>query len=122
MEYTLEEIKYNTGRKPNNVLDISTRKKLNEELKIAEEIFFKQYPELKEKQKKITTLFDIATIGLTIKEARLKKKMTQSELGNLVNLDTSQISRVEKNDGNTNIVTLLKIFNELDIKMELTIL
>lgn len=96
-------------------------KKFKEDFLKLEESFFKKYPEERERHKEIVSIMDAAIIGNIIKQARFKNNMTQDKLANLVNLDRSQISRLETNVSITNMQTLLKIFNVLNIKMELTI-
>ena len=64
---------------------------------------------------------DLALLGLKIQELRKEKSLTQSELGELVGVQKSQISRLEKNAANANIQTILKIFGALGAEAKLKI-
>lgn len=48
-----------------------------------------------------------------IKTARLEKKLTQEELGNLVGVQKSQISKLENHANSATIDTILKVFKAL---------
>ena len=48
-------------------------------------------------------------VGLLLKKAREEKKLTQSELGDLVNKKREYISRIENNGGNLTLKTLYDI-------------
>ncbi len=60
-------------------------------------------------------------IGGMIKTARKKKKLTQEQLGELVGVKKSQISRLENNTGNITFQTVMRIFNALGAKLNLTL-
>ncbi len=53
-----------------------------------------------------------------IKEYRKKRGLTQEELAEKVNLSTRQLQRIEKNEHQTSIDTLLNIINTLNIPDE----
>ncbi len=53
--------------------------------------------------------FESFRIGLLLREAREKKKLTQEQLGNAINKKRSYISRIENNGGNLNLKTLFEI-------------
>jgi HTH-type transcriptional regulator / antitoxin HipB len=61
-------------------------------------------------------------MGDMIKKTRKERSLTQ-ELGKLVGVQKSQISKLEKNASNVTIHTILKVFNALwakvDFKIEL---
>ena len=53
------------------------------------------------------------TLGEMIKTARKERDLTQEELGKLVGVQKSQISKLEKNASNVTIQTVLKVFTAL---------
>lgn len=53
------------------------------------------------------------TLGEMIKSARKERDLTQEELGKLVGVQKSQISKLEKNASNVTIQTVLKVFTAL---------
>ena len=50
-----------------------------------------------------------------IKENRIKKKYTQEELSELINITPRQLQRIERNENKTKIETLRKIIKVLQI-------
>ena len=50
-----------------------------------------------------------------IKENRLKKKLTQEELAEIIDISWRQLQRIEKNEDGTRVQTLKKIVKALDI-------
>lgn len=64
---------------------------------------------------------EIELLGYEIKKIRKEKNMTQSDLGKLVGVKKAQISRLEASTTNVNIITLLKVFNALEMKLSLNI-
>jgi DNA-binding XRE family transcriptional regulator len=56
-------------------------------------------------------------IGETIKQARLKRKLTQSQLGQLVGVQKAQISKIENSISNARLDTILKVFKALNAKV-----
>ena len=50
-----------------------------------------------------------------IKENRLKKKLTQEELAEMIDISWRQLQRIEKNEEETRLQTLKKIVKALDI-------
>ena len=60
-------------------------------------------------------------IGNAIKQARKERKLTQEELGRLIGVQKSQISRLESNPGNVTIDTLIRIFNALQARIKLQV-
>ena len=53
--------------------------------------------------------FESFKIGLLLKKAREEKKLTQQELGDIVNKKRTYISRVENNSSNVTLKTLYEI-------------
>jgi HTH-type transcriptional regulator / antitoxin HipB len=57
----------------------------------------------------------------TIKRLRLKRDMTQTQLGNLVGVQKAQISRLENNPQNITLGTALKVFTALKTKVRFVV-
>ena len=70
------------------------------------------------------TILQIDLIGEMIKNLRKERNLTQEELGQLVGVQKSQISKLKKGSKNVTIVTILKVFDALKaqirFKVELT--
>ena len=60
-------------------------------------------------------------IGDAIKEARLKRQLTQEELGKLVGVQKAQISKLENNSSNVTIDTILRVFTALRAKVSFSV-
>jgi len=60
-------------------------------------------------------------LGDAIKQARKEKKMTQEELGKLVGVKKSQISKIENSFTNARFETILKVFHALNMKIKFKI-
>lgn len=62
-------------------------------------------------------------LGEMIKQARKERNLTQSQLGELIGVQKSQISRIERNAKNVTIATILRVFRalktEVSFKVEL---
>jgi HTH-type transcriptional regulator / antitoxin HipB len=56
-------------------------------------------------------------LGEMIKSVRKERNLTQEELGELVGVQKSQISKLEKNASNVTIHTILKVFTALRAKV-----
>ena len=56
-------------------------------------------------------------IGEMIKTARKERQLTQEQLGELVGVQKSQISKLESNAKNVTIETILKVFEALKAKV-----
>ena len=52
-------------------------------------------------------------IGQAIKQTRQERNLTQEELGKLIGVQKSQISRIESNASNVTIDTLMRVFKAL---------
>ena len=59
----------------------------------------------------------IDLLGYAIKQARLKRHLTQQQLGTLVGVQKAQISKIENSIKNTRFETILKVFNALETKV-----
>lgn len=60
-------------------------------------------------------------ISYMIKVAREKRNLTQSELGELIGVKKSQISKIESGLNNAKIDTIIKIFKALKAELNFTI-
>jgi transcriptional regulator with XRE-family HTH domain len=56
-----------------------------------------------------------------IKTARKKRKLAQEQLEQLVGVKKAQISRLENSNGNVTFATVMKIFNALGAKINLSL-
>lgn len=57
-------------------------------------------------------------IGKAIKQTRQERNLTQEELGKLIGVQKTQISRLENNAGNVTMDTLLRVFTALKAKIK----
>lgn len=60
-------------------------------------------------------------IGTMIKDARIKKKMTQSDLGQILGVQKAQISKLENNTKDFRIGTIIRALEALGAKVKLTV-
>lgn len=60
-------------------------------------------------------------IGQAIKMTRKERNLTQEELGKLIGVRKSQISKLENNASNVTMDTLLRVFTALKAKVKLQI-
>lgn len=60
-------------------------------------------------------------IGQAIQQTSLERNLTQEELGKLIGVQKSQISRIESNASNVTIDTLMRVFNALQAKVKLQV-
>jgi DNA-binding XRE family transcriptional regulator len=60
-------------------------------------------------------------LGDLIKKTRKERNMTQKELGQLIGVNKSEISKLEKNSRNMTIGTVIKIFHALKTNIKLKI-
>ena len=56
-------------------------------------------------------------LGAAIREARIKRNLTQEQLGNLVGVKRAQISKLENSLKDVRIQTITRVFNALRIKV-----
>ena len=60
-------------------------------------------------------------LGEMIKTVRKEKHLTQEQLGQLVGVNKSQISKLERNTRNVTIETILKVFRALKTNIKFTL-
>ena len=60
-------------------------------------------------------------IGKAIRQIRQERHLTQEQLGNLIGVQKSQISRLENHTSNVTIDTLIRVFTALEAKVKLQI-
>ena len=60
-------------------------------------------------------------IGQAIKQTRQERNLTQEELGKLIGVQKSQISRIENHTSNVTMETLLRVFTALKAKVKLQV-
>ena len=60
-------------------------------------------------------------IGETIRQVRKERNLTQDQLGELIGVKKSQISKIENSVKNTSIGTLMRVFEALNTKVKLKI-
>ncbi len=60
-------------------------------------------------------------LGEMIKQARKERHLTQSQLGELIGVQKSQISRIERNAKNVTIETILRVFRALKAKVNFNV-
>ena len=60
-------------------------------------------------------------IGEKIKQLRIQKNMTQSQLGDLIGVKRSQISKLEHGNHSASVSTIMKVFQAMKAKVKLRI-
>ncbi len=60
-------------------------------------------------------------IGEKMKQLRLKKHLTQAQLGELIGVKRSQISKLEKGNHSATVSTIMKVFHAMKAKVKLRI-
>lgn len=89
----------------------------------------KKYRELKDKyvgapgspeREQFEFELSIELIPLKIKEYRKQNGLTQTELGALLGVQKTQISKLETNAVNVTLDTLLKVFNALHTRLKIS--
>ncbi len=63
----------------------------------------------------------MAVIGDLIRKTRLERQFTQEQLGKLVGVQKSQISKLENNANSASIDTIVKVFKALKAEINFTI-
>ena len=63
----------------------------------------------------------IELLGHAIKMARKEKNLTQEELGELVGVQKSQISKIENSMKNARFETIMKVFDALGAKVNFNV-
>ena len=60
-------------------------------------------------------------LGNMIKSVRKERKLTQEQLGELIGVQKSQISKLERNTKNVTIETVLKVFRALQANVRFSV-
>ena len=60
-------------------------------------------------------------MGQAIKQARLERNLTREQLGELVGVKKSQISKIENSTTDARFATILKVFKALDAKVNFNV-
>ena len=60
-------------------------------------------------------------LGEMIRSVRKERNLTQEQLGKLVGVQKSQISKLERNTKNVTIETILKVFSALKAKVKFSV-
>ena len=60
-------------------------------------------------------------LGRMIKSARIERKMTQEELGKLIGVQKSQISKLESSANSATIDTIMKVFRALKAEINFNV-
>ncbi len=60
-------------------------------------------------------------LGEAIKHARKERKLTQSQLGELIGVKKAQISKIENNLTDARFETILKVFRALNAKINFNV-
>ena len=63
----------------------------------------------------------VELLGEAIKENRKKRNLTQEQLGKLIGVQKSQISKLERNTRNVTIETILKVFRALKTNIKFSV-
>ncbi len=63
----------------------------------------------------------VEILGEMIKKVRKENHLTQEELGKLVGVNKSQISKLERNTKNVTVATILKVFKALNTNVKFTL-
>jgi len=74
-----------------------------------------------EKRDKYEYELRLDLLGEMIKRTRKERNLTQSELGDMIGVQKSQISRIERNAKNVTIETILKVFKALKAKVNFNV-
>jgi HTH-type transcriptional regulator / antitoxin HipB len=67
--------------------------------------------------------FELRTdvIGEIIKKTRIEQNMTQEQLGHLIGVQKSQISKIENNTKDVRFSTILRVFEALKAQVNLSV-
>lgn len=74
-----------------------------------------------EKRDKYEYELRLDLLGEMIKQARQERNLTQSQLGELIGVQKSQMSRIERNAKNVTIETILRVFRALKAKVNFNV-
>jgi len=64
---------------------------------------------------------ELERVGEMIRLARLRRNLTQTQLGVLVGVQKSQISKLEKRPSNMSVETLLRLFSALKARVSFNV-
>ncbi len=74
-----------------------------------------------EKRDKYEYELRLDLLGEMIKRTRKERNLTQTELGDMIGVQKSQISRIERNAKNVTIETILRVFGALKAKVNFNV-
>jgi len=74
-----------------------------------------------EKRDKYEYELRLDLLGEMIKQARKERHLTQAQLGEMIGVQKSQISRIESNAKNVTIETILRVFRALKAKVNFNV-
>jgi len=74
-----------------------------------------------EKRDKYEYELRLDLLGELIKQTRKERHLTQTELGEMIGVQKSQISRIERNAKNVTLETLLRVFRALKAKVNFNV-
>jgi len=74
-----------------------------------------------EKRDKYEYELRLDLLGEMIKQARQERHLTQTQLGEMIGVQKSQISRIENNAKNVTIETVLRVFRALKAKVNFNV-
>lgn len=60
-------------------------------------------------------------LGEMIRATRLRRQLTQEELGELIGVQKAQISKLEKSANNVTVDTLLRVFSSMGAKVSFSV-
>lgn len=60
-------------------------------------------------------------LGDVIRSVRKERNLTQEQLGELIGVQKSQISKLERNTKNVTIETILKVFKALKVNVKFSV-
>lgn len=63
----------------------------------------------------------LEVLGDMIKQVRIERQLTQEQLGKLIGIQKSQISKLENNATNVTVDTLLKVFHAMKATVIFTV-
>jgi HTH-type transcriptional regulator/antitoxin HipB len=73
---------------------------------------------MRKKAKKLEFELSRELVASKIKELRIEKNLTQTELGKLLGVQKTQISKLENNDVNITMATLHRVFSALGYSLQ----
>ncbi len=74
-----------------------------------------------EKRDKYEYELRLDLLGEVIRRTRKERNLTQTELGEMIGVQKSQISRIERNAKNVTIETILRVFTALKAKVNFNV-